>query len=254
MPAHVNHSDYFKKLRIVIGLIVMVCVGGTISLFIRHRASIPSIEPKDILGRQSTSQRLEFRGFRYDGNLGGKRVISIKADRFSIEKKKLGFLRFGLMNVALFENAFIRIYGDKPDESHENSKQKLSFKGSFSKETLPSFPVKRISSIVMEPIDVELHDEHSAVTRISAASATLGLRKRIIVFKGDVRVVSEDRVLTADRLNLLLETAVIKTGGNFLLKAPGKQREGHRLTTDIFLRPVSSYDKYQFQKGVLNNE
>lgn len=240
MPVHVKHSDYLKRLRIVIGLIVMVCVGGTIFIFIHHRASIPSIEPQEISGHQSTSRRFEFRGFRYDGNLDGKRVISIKADRFSIEKKKLGFFRFGLMNVALFENALIRIYGAKPDESHENPKQKLSFKNSFSKEALPSFPVKRISSIVMEPIEVELHDEHSAITRISAASATLGIRKRIIVFKGDVRVVSGDRVLTTTRLNLLLETAVIKTGGDFLLKALGKQWEGHRLTTDIFLRPVSS--------------
>lgn len=235
-----NHSDYLKRLRIVIGLIVMICAGGTIFIFIHHRVSTPSIGPQEISGHQSTSRRFEFWGFRYDGNLDGKRVISIKADRFSIEKKKLGFFRFGLMNVALFENAIIRIYGDKPDESHENPKQKLSFKNSFSKEALPSFPVKRISSIVMEPIDVELHDEQSAVTRISAASATLSLRKRIIIFKGDVRVVSGDRVLTTTRLNLLLETAVIKTGRDFLLKAPGKQWEGHRLTTDIFLRPVSS--------------
>jgi len=246
MPVHVNHSDYLKRLRIVIGLIVMICVGGTIFLFMHHRASTPSIEPQDISGRHSTSRRFEFLGFRYDGNLDGKRVISIEADRFAIEKKKLGFFRFGLMNIALFENALVRIYGvertygNEQDESHESPKQTLSFKNSFSKETLPSLPVKRVSSILMEPIDLELHDEHSAVTRISAASATLGLRKRMIMFKGDVRVVSGDRVLTTDRLNLLLETAVIKTGGIFLLKALGKQWEGRRLTTDIFLRPVSS--------------
>lgn len=49
-------------------------------------------------------------GFRYDADYKSRRTISIKAHRFSIHKKKLGFFRFGLMNQARLENDVINIY------------------------------------------------------------------------------------------------------------------------------------------------
>ena len=141
------------------------------------------------------------------------------------------------MNEAKFENAVIHIYGrsiqsaksgvegrektavrdqgsevggrsglseKKFDRSLTNIKpqQNLTFKGMFSKDTLPSFRVKKISSIVMKPVCLELHDEQSSVTKISAASAVIRFKKQYVFFKGNVRVVSGERVLTTSRLSL----------------------------------------------------
>jgi len=228
----------FKTLKTFLGVLVLVCFAGPIILYYHHRASNVENHREDISGYRHPRPRHEIRGFRFDSNHDGKRVISIKADRFSIQKKKLGFFRIGLMNEAILENVFIHLYGrgglaeDKSDDW-----QDLTFKDVFSRETMPSFPIKRISSIVMEPVCMKLHDEQFVVTQISASSASIRLKKRDILFKGDVRVVSGSRVLTTDQLRMLPEEGVIKTDRQFILKTSEKQWKGLRLTTDVFLRP-----------------
>ena len=227
----------FKTLKIFFGVLLVVCFAGPIILYYHHRASNVENHREDISDYRHPRPRHEIRGFRFDSNHDGKRVISIKADRFSIQKKKFGFFRFGLMNEAILENVFIHLYGrgglaeDKSDDW-----QDLTFKDVFSRETMPSFPIKRISSIVMEPVCMKLHDEQFVVTQISASSASIRLKKRDILFKGDVRVVSGSRVLTTDQLRMLPEEGVIKTDRQFILKTSEKQWKGLRLTTDVFLK------------------
>ncbi len=245
MPIQMYRVDYFKKLRAVIGLLVLLCFSGLIIFFLYNRALIPLNKQKDISHSQPQSTRLEIRGFQYNRSVNNKKVLSIKANRFAIEKKKLGFFRFNLMNVAKFEKALIQLYGRErvpenvPGEFSDNTKKVLSFKDTLSKSTLPSFPIKRIYSIVIEPIKLELYDEKSVVSSISATSASLRLRKRIIIFEGNVKAVSGEKVLTATRLILLPDEAVFKIGGHFLLKTPLREWEGYRLTTDIFLKPIT---------------
>ena len=137
----------------------------------------------------------------------------------------------------------------------EVGRQDLTFKGIFSKAALPSFQVKKISSIVMEPVCLELHDEQSSVARISAASAVIRLKKRCIIFKGNVKVVSGPRVLTTSRLSLFPENAVIKCDQHFTLKTPEKELNGERLTFDIFLQVNKLYapSTSPFAKGDLCN-
>ena len=169
------------------------------------------------------------------------------ADRFSIDKKKVGFFRFGLMNEARLENASIRIYASanppakNANASHHkaSSGQPLTFNNVFSKGALPSFPIKRVSSILMEPVYVEIRDEQSAVTQISASSAAIRLRKRDIFFKGKVKVVSGSRILTTDRLTVIPDNAAIKTDRHFVLNTPEKKLEGNQLITDICLKSIS---------------
>ena len=230
--------------------------------------------------------RAEIKGFRFDGIREGKKTISIKADSFRVEKKKLGFFRFGLMNEARLENAAIDIYGQGgvPEEGSEqlysNVKHRddltfgdvssealpspasevnseaperigdqtqrnhepegFSFEDFFSKDALRSFSTKRICSIVLEPVNVKLHDGKSVVTEVSATSAIIRLKKGDIVFRGDVRVVSGSRVLTTDHLTMHPDKAVIGTDRRFVLKTPEKRFDGEQLTTDIFLRRVNS--------------
>ena len=229
----------FKALKTFFGVLVLICLASSIIFYYyHHRASNVKNHREDISHYRHPRPRHVIQGFRFDSNHGGKRVISIKADRFSIQKKKLGFFRFGLMNEAILENAFIHLYGRRSlPEDKSDDWQDLTFKDVFSRETLPSFPIKRISSIVMEPVCLNLYDEQFVVTQISASSASIRLKKRDILFKGDVRVVSGSRVLTTDQLRMLPEEGVIKTDRYFILKTPEKQWEGARLTTDVFLRP-----------------
>lgn len=239
-----------KPYRFLFCLLVVAVLGGVAFLYYQHRTSSSQGVRPAVPAYRHSKHSLRMGGFKFVGNYEGKRIISIRADLFTIEKKKLGFFRFGLLNVARFRNAVIDIYGEKirsatgaaPVSIGQTAEifksQQMTFKEVFRKEALPSFPVKRISSILIEPVTVNLHDGNSVVTRISAASATISLKRRSILFKGNVRVASGSRSLRTDRLVLLPENAVIKIDRRFVLKTPEKELDGEHLTTDIFLRYV----------------
>jgi hypothetical protein len=222
----------FKTLKTFFGVLLVVCFAGPIILYYHHRASNVENHREDISDYRHPRPRHEIRGFRFDSNHDGKRVISIKV--------------------------FIHLYGRGGSaEDKSDDWQDLTFKDVFSREILPSFPIKRISSIVMEPVCVKLHDEQFVVTQISASSASIRLKKRDILFKGNVRVVSGSRVLTTDQLRMLPEEGVIKTDRHFILKTPEKQWEGARLTTDVFLRPcidglVKSQKSSHSRRGIFD--
>jgi len=216
----------------------VLAIGGCVSLIIlyfHHQASSPVHNLKKTSLKRYPKPSHDIRGFRFEDYCDGKRTISIRADRVRIQKKKVGFFRFGLLSEARFDNTLIHIYGRSRHSENKPDAQDLTFKGISLKDTLPSFRAKRVSSIVMKPVCMKLHDEKSVVTQISADRAAVRLKRRDILFKGDVEVVSGNKVLKTDRLSLNPETAVIKTQRRFKLKTPEKEWEGDHLTTDIFL-------------------
>jgi hypothetical protein len=132
-------------------------------------------------GQNFQKHRLQITGCQFDGHRGGKRVITIKADQFTIEKGKMGPLRVSLWNVAKLKNGIIHLYGSSSTSS-EVSSSKTGFEQSlgegeerlavrrlelgdvFNKESILSFGVKKVSSIISEPIQLILHDEASVVS------------------------------------------------------------------------------------------
>lgn len=245
MADSLSRLSRLGRTRVVLLFLAACGLAGLIFLLYQHRTSSSPTDRADSSRYQYPRPRHEMHGFSFHGIHEGKRTISIKADRFAVEKKKLGYFRFGLMNVARLTNAVIDIYGKTAGQTADQSgsgtqKPKgMTFEHIFSKKALPSFPVKRVSSIVAEPVHVKLHDEESVVTEISASSASIRMKKREVLFEGKVRVVSGNRVLTTDQLSFLPENAVLRADGHFVLRTPEKQFEGKRLTTDIFLTSLN---------------
>jgi hypothetical protein len=230
-------------------------IAGVVYLYYQYRISAPQKVGQEDSLYGFPKHRLRIGGFQFEGHFEGRRTISIKADNFTIQKMKLGFFRFGLMNVARLKNAVIDIYGrrdgsDKksaPDSSEQTTGRLqpnaqlgkgIIFEDVFRKESLPSFSTKRIHSIMIEPVCVNLHDEKSLVTQITASSATIRLKARDISFKGGVRVVSGSRSLMTDQVSLVPENGILKTRRHFILESPGKRLEGEQLTTDVFLKTL----------------
>jgi len=228
--------DNFRLLKAFFGVLAVASLAVPIILFYHHRSLPIENNHKNISRKQHPRSRHVIHGFSFTSNQEGTRTILIKADRFSIEKKKLAYFRFGLMNEAILENARVHLYGKRETSKPKSGdRQNLSFNALFSKKSLPSFSTKRISSIVMKPVQIKLYDEQSEVSRISSSKAIIRLKKRNILFTGNVRMVSSSRVLTTDELCMYPDGAVIKTDRPFVLKTPEKQWKGRSLTTDIFL-------------------
>jgi len=168
-------------------------------------------------------------------------MLSIKADNFTIEKKKVGFFRLGFINVAVFENAVIDIYLKRKLSDNRSNFIRDAFPSL--KEALPSFSTKRISSITLKPVCLKLLDGNALFTQITSKVAIIRLKKHNILFKGNVQVVSGDKRLYTECLTFLPEESIMKTEQHFILKTSQKNLEGKKLTVDIFLNLEKENDK-----------
>jgi hypothetical protein len=219
-------------------------MSGLILLFVQQRATIfHHTHPSEVSSQNHSNYRLKVKGFRFDSIKNGEKIFSIKADNFTIEKKKLGFLRLGLINTAVFNNAVLDIYLNLNDAKLSDNKSdfvKASLP-SLSK-SLPSLPTKRISSVRIEPICLNLWDDKSLFTKITSKIAIIGFKKQNIIFEGNVQVVSGDKHLSANRLNFYPENSLMKVEGHFIFKADQKRIEGEQLAVDLFLNLVNDTD------------
>jgi len=204
--------------------------------------------------RQETPwHRVQITGFRFDGYRGEKRVITIKADQFTIERGKIGHLSFGLMNVAKLKNGIIHLYGNStagasssekalepnPErEGEEPTARKLELNDVFHNEAMPSFGVKRVTSITLEPIQLILHDEKSVVSEISAAFATIRVKERDILFKGSVRVVSGQTTLLTETLSLDPLKGILRSEDQVFVHEATGAKEIKGIVTDLLLSEV----------------
>lgn len=227
--------------RFFLLLLVCLVVVGLIFLLLRQRTLTTHNNAPEVPSQRHSQYRLKIKGVQFDSLHNGEKILSIKADNFTIEKKKLGFFRLGLINVAIFENAVIDIYFKR--KLSDNGSDFISEALPSLSDALPSFSTKRISSIIIEPVCLNLRDENSLLTQITSKSAIIRLKKHNIIFKGDVQVVSDNKSLSTERLTLLPEKSIMKTEGHFILKTSQKKPEGEQLTVDIFLNLVKVNDK-----------
>jgi lipopolysaccharide-assembly LptC-related protein len=233
--------------------LLLSVIGSAVFFYLQHRASIPQENISRGMPSNGFSKRpLEVGGFHFHGVHKGKKILSIKADKFRIEKKKLGFISFGPVRVAKFKNAVVDVYGrndpanrsagSKPGEGNAETLQPgsgiyhdVTFKDMFLKEALPSLSMKGVFAINIGPVCLNLHDEKSLMTRITASSASIRLKQRYIIFTGNVRVTSGLKNLETKHLIFFPEQSMLKTDGQYVLKTSEDEFNGSDLSTNILL-------------------
>jgi len=239
-----------KRDKIIFPLL-LTCLAGALFLYFQHRTSEKPEVPEKTAVRTYPEPRHAIEGFQYEGHHEGRKILSLHAEKFQIEKKKIGFLRFGLMNVARFTKATLDIYGKRVESEGSTAPetssrptltlpapvpdQNISFKGAFTEQAMPSFPGQKIASIIMEPVIVRLRDQTSTLTKISANSATIRLREGEILFKKNVRVESGSRVLTTEELSMVPKDGLLRTRQRYVMKTPEKWFAGEGVTTNMAL-------------------
>ena len=199
-----------------------------------------------------TVERLHFFGMH-----NGKKALSIAADSFVIEKKKIGFFTFSVAHVARLENARIDIYsttsgnnallsGVKQTPAGESTGKPetpspLSYTGVLAQETLAGFPVPLagISSLEAAPILVRFFTGDRLISTIEAASASIRISEKTILFSGNVRVQSGAAEMTTHELAFLPDKGHLQMRNPYSLRHAGVLSTGERLTTDIRLNPVN---------------
>jgi hypothetical protein len=232
-----------KVVNSALGLILIFIIAALTLTYIAHNPPPTSASRQPATESSRFEARHEIKGFRFDSIKNGRPIFSVMADRISIEKKKIGFLRFALMKEARLENGFIKLFKSDPgpeDTPHNQDFHSWKFDAGsiLPKVLLSSMPVKNISGVSCEPVTVEFYDTQLLHTRIQADSATITGKKHKIRFKGNVSITSEGKTLKAGKVTFNPDNVLFTVDGPFQLHNQKRQIEGTRLTADLFLTPL----------------
>ena len=214
----------------------------------------------------------------------GKRIFSIQCDELSIRKRKIGFFRIGIINEAELVNAVICIYRNTHAEqgmpgnggaispfrdmdraitrtAAEQSAEmspghcqgpawpRLVFRDIFSKKTFPVLTGRNVAVFRVAPVDLRFYEGSTISSRIKAETAKINLRKGRFIFRGNVRVISGERMMRTGRLMFDPKTFTLSTHWGYNFECRGKQDEGWHLTTDLFLNQYNQYNDNTIRKG-----
>jgi hypothetical protein len=235
-------------------LICMVLAGAFFLNAIGHRER--SIrEDRSAYLRMNRSAGLVMKGFQYSTYHEGQKALSIKAAKFSVEKKKIGFFQLSPFKVARLKDAEIDFYAKsgQPDEKKNQppnpdtgrdeimrTGQEASFKGILTQEMLPSAELRGSVSAICEPVRINLYLDDTQVTLIQADEAVVDPSRRRMILRNNIQVTSGTRNLSTDRLAIYPETGVLEAENKYVLKSQNETVTGEKLTTDLFLIKVST--------------
>jgi len=234
--------------------------------------STQSLKKEEVLDDKYPRPKYEFTGMNYGFTYKGEKAISIEAARLRVQKMKIGFFRFGLINEARFDNATIRIYRRQYDKQEPSGKENViqgknignyqynkpesagnenvmqgkniggyhfpDFKEVFKDSQFIPIKKEMYSSVIMSPVCLEIYDDDKIVTEITAGFCKIKAIDMIMEFSGNVRVKSGEKVLMTSKLKATLKKGEITTNDQYQLQTLGKTINGKNITTDIYLKQV----------------
>ena len=243
-----------RKIFFII-LFSTVAIISSVLFYKLHDRSNYSESEKKIFLRLKRNAGPVLRGFQYSKYCEGQKSLSIKAAKLSVAKKKFGIFKLAPLKVAMFRDAQIDLFGEtgRPNQrkdqerkfssADENSAAVIngvSFKGILSPETLPPPILEGSISAIGEPALINLYIDDEPITQIQAEKAIIDPRKRRMILRGNVQVVSGFSQLTTNRLEIYPETGLFEIDDKYALKSQNETYLGENLTTDFFLQKVSS--------------
>lgn len=212
------------------------------------------------------------KGFSYSASHEGNLVLQISADLFDIHKKKIGRLRFGFLNEAVFSNAHIRLFDiyqgevtttPKVDHAVSPSTQlergeseapaaPYTFDHAFRMGLIPSLKNKRIVAVKFKPIRLELFIKGEKHLSVKAEKAALNLKTSEIEFRGNVQWESFSKAIRTHRLVADLSKSELLCPGEFVFDGQSNLEHGRGLRADFFLRQAKVEDRHGQQDFAKN--
>jgi hypothetical protein len=198
------------------------------------------------------AHQVRIEDFRFFSIQEGRKIISLEAASFTIEKKKIGFFRIALAHTARIADCRLVIFiepggkrptqkkptaGDSPIREFPQVNRQIRFPQLLSDTVLKDFPVPlgRVTSIGVEPILVKIMEGDSTVTKITASTAEISLKNKNIRFEGNVQVISGKKTLQAGELIFDPTEGSLLTDHSYRLTSGNDATSGNHLRTDIFL-------------------
>lgn len=228
--------DFLRKNRRPIIGLALISLGLPLVYYL---FAAPQMLPSKTTSLQHTARypgpQQKIQGFQFDSHLNGTKQLSLKASRVSFHKKKIGFFRFGLINEVRIENAVFTFFGLS---DNEHATFDIDVFESAVRDILSKEPKRRIASLVIEPIVVEIRDpNHSQLlSTLHAGRAVLELQHRTFSFQEGVVLKSGNRILETEILDLVPADGDLVTRGSGAIKSADRHCRANPLRTDFFLQ------------------
>jgi hypothetical protein len=244
-----------KPLKLILLMISIALISGLVVKGITGRSKSTQKE-KEVFLRLNKNTGLIMKGFQYSQYHEGQKALSIKAAKFSVEKKKISIFKLSPFKVASLKDAEIDFFGvtnrhdEEKNQPNNPSTDKedntagmsgISFKGVLSQEILPPAALKGSISATCEPVKINLYLDDAPVTVIQAEKAIVDPRQRRLILRNDIQVRSGSLSLSTDRMAIYPETGLFEIENKFVLKTQDETITGEKLTTDFFLEVVSKH-------------
>ena len=235
-------------------VICLALVGGVV-LINNSETSKSAQTEKNIFRQLNRNTGPVVKGFQYSKYLKGQKALSIKAAKFSVEKKKISIFKLSPFKVVSFRDAEIDLYGvtDRIDKKKNqllnpaigkddiSGRNDISFKGVLSQEILPPSALKGSISAICEPVKINLYLDDARVTTIQAEKAIVDPRRRRVILRNNIQVTSGSLNLSTDRMTIYPEEGLFEAEDKYVLITQDETITGEKLTTDIFLEAVSKH-------------
>ena len=227
-----------KNLKLILISIMLTMISGTISFYILQNLNNSSQDKRNAISLKKKND-VTIRGFRFSGYHEGQKTLTIKAAKFSIEKKKIGIFKFSPVRVARFRGAEIDFHvNNDPPATGSKDKKIITINGLFSKATIPGFLLKGAASAIFEPVKINFCLVDTPVTEIYAKRATFEPLQHRIVLDGKIVATAALNQLSTNRLMIYPEKGIIEINDKFVFKTQSEQVKGEKLTTDLFLKKM----------------
>ena len=221
------HMTKLKSHRVLLpaaGAIIAAGIGA--AMLYAHLSAAPTVtEPTMTTSTPAVSRhRLHMKGVRYDGISDGKKTFTVRADRFTVDKKKVGFFRISALNTVRLVNARIDVYARSPGAPAHTSAapdtprdtnphpgaappaaeigMPLHLPEELTDGTIVLPGRAPVTEVVMEPVEIRVYEGEALAAVISASRATVDARNRALVFTGNVHARFGERNMVAQRLTL----------------------------------------------------
>ncbi len=235
------------------GAIVAVLLAlGYCSVSIRSRQ--PVARPFSAL---RPDHQVKIDRFRFFSVREGRKILSLEAESFIIDKKRIGPFSIALARRARIVNGQLTVFmepegsggGETSHPSQQAPSQKTGRRGNslrfpdlLSDAVLKDFPVPlgRVTSVEVQPISVTIMDGDIPLTAITASFAEIRLNSRDVRFTGTVRVTAGRKILTTDELTFDPGSGILGTDHAYQMTTGTDTTGGTHLRTDILLEPVAA--------------
>ena len=219
------------------GLIFFAILGlyGVMDYSARYPLDLTSNDATQAGGYKFVRPQQELSNFSYDVRRSGTHLYSLSGQKFTVQKKKIGIFRFGLIKEAVISQAFFHFTFPKKNDTDAKDKfeQDLSL-------LIPD-PSYIVSGLVCKPISLIIdreEQENSDSVHIAADYAEIQAGSRAVNLHGKVKMTSGSVSLETDELDLYLGDDLIEVAHSYKLVQKSAKVFGHGLRSDIFLHSI----------------